>query len=384
MRIAIDYTPATVSRHGIGRYTRSLVEAVLRLDGTDEIVLFSAERPHESDALPAGPNVCTRVFPVGQRVMTILWDRARVPLPLELLVGGADVVHGPAFAPPPSLSMRRIATVHDVAYLTIPDFIAPKFVAYQQSLLPRTIKRMDHVITDSQCTAEDVISLLGVPREKVTAIPLGVDASFARVRDEECLTAFDAQHGLTHPLVLAVGIMERRKRYDALVRAFAAARTAEGGPKMLAIAGSKGWGAEETLQAVRECGAEDAVKFLDYVPDADLATLYSTADVLAMPARYEGFGLPVVEAMACGTPVVCSGTGSLPEVVGDAGLVVDVQVEGALADALVRATSDAALRETLARRGVERAATFTWERTARQTLEVYRDVGGRSRHNGNA
>jgi glycosyltransferase involved in cell wall biosynthesis len=143
---------------------------------------------------------------------------------------------------------------------------------------------------------------------------------------------------------------------------------------MLAIAGPRGWRAEETVAAARTHGAEDAVQFLSFVPEADIVALYNTADVLAMPARYEGFGLPAVEAMACGTPVVTSTTGSLPEVTGDAALHADVDADGALADAIVRVTTDTDLHETLMARGLERAAGFTWERAARQVLDVYRQV----------
>jgi glycosyltransferase involved in cell wall biosynthesis len=374
MRIAIDYTPAIAWRHGIGRYTRCLVDALVRLDTDDRITLFSAERPRAGSAFPSGPNVRSRVLPIGQRAMTILWDRARIPLPAEMVAGRADVVHGPAFAPPPALRMRRIATVHDLASFVVPEFVPPKFVAYQRSLVPRTVRHADHLIADSQSTADDLVSLLGVAREKISVVHLGVEPKFAPLRDREHLAALDARYGLAHPLVLALGSIEPRKRYDKLVEAFARARTTPGGPKMLAIAGSRAYRAEEVAAAAHRFGVEDAVAFLEYIPEDDIVPLYNTADVLAMPARYEGFGLPAVEAMACGTPVVTSTTGSLPEVTGDAALHADVDADGALADALVRATGDAGLREALIARGIERAASFTWDRAARQVLDIYHRV----------
>jgi glycosyltransferase involved in cell wall biosynthesis len=371
MRIAIDYTTAIASRHGIGRYTRSLVDALIQLDAGDHITLFSSERPRGDLGFPEQANVRRRIFPIGYRAMTILWDRARFPLPFELLAGRADVLHGPGFAPPPAFGMPRIATVHDLASFTVPDFVAPRFVAYQRALFPRTMKHAAHLIADSQCTADDLVSILGVPREKITVVHLGVDPKFTPLRDHARLAEIDARYGLTHPLVLALGNIERRKRYDKLVEAFALAHAVPGGPKMLAIAGSPGWGAEETLSAVRKFGVEDTVTFLQYLPEADIVPLYSTADVFAMPSRYEGFGLPAVEAMACGTPVVCSDAGSLPEVTGDAALGVAVDQDGALADALARAVSDATLRDALIARGQERARTFTWERAAREVRNVY-------------
>ncbi len=375
MRIAIDYTSAVTQREGIGRYTRSLVDALTRLDAGDRITLFSSERPRADLGFPVAHNVRRRVFPVGSRAMTILWHRARVPLPLEALAGRADVLHGPDFAPPPALGMQRIATIHDLAYLTIPDFIAPSLVTYLHSIVPRTARHTAHLIVDSQRTADDVVALLGVPRAKVSVVYLGVDPKFTPVSDPQRLAELDARYGLAHPLVLALGTIEPRKRYDKLIEAFARARTAPGGPKMLAIAGPRGWHAEETTAAAQRFGVEDAVKFLSFVPEADIVNLYNTADVLAIPARYEGFGLPAVEAMACGTPVVTSTTGSLPEVTGDAALHADVDAEGALADALVRATSDAELRETLIARGREKAAGYTWEAAARTLIEIYHRIG---------
>lgn len=374
MRIVIDYTAAITSRHGIGRYTRSLVDALVRLGADDQFTLFSAERPQGAMGFPTGPNIRSRVLPVGARAMTIVWDRAHIPLPIELFAGGGDVLHGPGFAPPPTLRMPRIATVYDLAFLTVPEFVAPKLIAYQRALIPHTVRNATHVITDSHCTANDVVSLLGAPREKVSVVYLGVDPAFSPVRDPQRLAEIDARYGLVHPVVLALGIIERRKRYDKLIEAFARARTVPGGPKTLAIAGSPGWGADEVLAAVRTCGVEDVVKFLEYVPEFDLATLYSAADVLAMPARYEGFGLPPVEAMACGTPVVTSNTGSLPEVTGDAAIHVDVESPHELADALARVLTDETLRGALIANGFERVRAFTWERAAQQVLDIYRAV----------
>jgi glycosyltransferase involved in cell wall biosynthesis len=378
MHVVIDYTYAICQQEGVARYTRSLVDALAQIDTEDRITLFSTERPRLHRGFPVAPNMRPIVVPIGSRAMAVMWQRARLPVSMEAFTGPADVVHGP-FLLPRSIAMRSVITIHDVAHLTIPDYVAPSNARYLKKLIHRIAKHADHVITDSACTANDLESLLGVPREKVTAVHLGVDRKFAPVRDSAQLADFDARYGMMHPLVLAIGTIEPRKRYDALVAAFAHARTSPGGPRMLAIAGPRGWRAEETVAAINTYDVADSVKLLDFVPEADLATLYSTADVLAMPARYEGFGLPTIEAMACGTPVVCSATGSLPEVTGDAAIHVNVEAEGALANALTRVLADEGLRQTLIARGLERARDYTWERAARAVLDVYRMVA-KTRH----
>jgi len=378
MHIAIDYSAAITSGSGtgIGRYTRDLTAALIQLDTDDRFTLFSSKRPSADGGFPSASNLRTQVLPRG--TTTFLWQRARVPLPLELFTGRADVLHGTSFTLPPTRGMKRIVTVHDLSFLTHPECAAPGLAEFYSKIVPRAVESADRIIADSHCTADDLVERLGVARAKITVIHLGVDPSFSPVREPDRLVALDGRYGLQHPLVLAVGTIEPRKNYPGLIAAFARARRQPGGPRMLAISGRKGWLYDETFAAVKKYDAEDAVRFLDFVPEADLATLYSTADVLAMPSLYEGFGLPVIEAMACGTPAVVSNAGSLPEVTGDAGVCVDLEADGALADALVRVTSDATLRDGLVARGLEHARTFTWERAARRVLDVYSEVAGRS------
>lgn len=387
MRIAIDYSPAiTSSGTGIGRYTHDLIDALLRLDMGDRITLYSSMRPHGGAGFPSAANLRTLVLPKG--TTTFLWQRMRAPLPLEVFAGRADLVHGTNFTLPPTRHARRIVTVHDLSFLIHPEYAVPGLARFYSTIVPRAVRSADRIIAVSACTADDLVARLGVARERIAVIHQGVDPSFAPVREPDRLAALDARYGLQHPFVLAVGTIEPRKNYPALIAAFARARQQPGGPRMLAISGRKGWLYDETFAAITKYGVEDAVRFLDFVPDAELATLYSSADVFAMPSLYEGFGLPVIEAMACGTPVVVSTKGSLPEVAGEAGVQVELRPDGAtgatgpdgaLAEALVRVLTDAELRAGLVARGLERARSFTWERAARAVLDVYAEVTGRGR-----
>ncbi len=384
MRIAIDYTSAIAQGAGIGRYTRSLVAALARVDETNRYLLFSSDAPTPERGFPASPSMTPRIIslagrPVGNRNMTILWHRLHVPIPVELITGRADVLHAPDFSMPPALRTPRVVTIHDLAFLTHPEYALPSLVEYLNKVVPRAVRAAKQLLAVSQNTADDLVHHLGVERERISVIHLGVDPRFRRVEEEQTLQALDARLGLEHPLALAVGTIEPRKNYERLIAAFAQARQQLGGPRMLAICGRKGWLYEGTFAAVEQWGVQDSVRFLEDVGDADLPTLYSTADVVAMPSIYEGFGIPVTEAMACGTPVVCSTGGSLPEVAGDAALTVAPEDVDGLANALTRATSDENLCQQLIANGYERVKRFNWDDAARAHVKVYEAVGNGGR-----
>lgn len=374
MRITIDYTAAITQGAGIGRYTRNLVQALARVDDADHFTLFSTERPTPTRGFPHIPRMRARVFPAGNRNMTIFWQRLQMPVPVEFFAGRADVFHGPDFILPPLLGMPAVVTIHDLAFLTNPECALPSLVRYLTSVVPRALRRASAVICVSEKTANDLHTLLGVPREKSTVIHLGVDPLFTPRANPESVAALRAKYGFATPTVLAVGTIEPRKNYERLIAAFAQAHQQTDGPRMLVIAGRPGWLYDGVFAAVEQHGLHDAVRFLDYIPDSELTTLYHAADVLAMPSIYEGFGIPMLEAMASGLPVVCSDGGSLPEVAGDAALVVPVEDVDGLAQALVRAVSDTELRATLVARGLERVKAFSWDAAARAHVRVYHET----------
>lgn len=381
MRIALDYTPAISQGAGIARYTRDLAQALVRIDPVDQYLLFSTESPDPTRSFPDGPNLSQRVIPLGHRNMTLLWQRLRVPVPVELFIGRADVVHGTDFILPPVAAARRVVTVHDLAYLTHPHCALPSLVAYLTAVVPRAVRAADRVIAVSERTADDLVEHLKVPREKIRVIHLGISPTFNAERDDEATARVRQRYRLTEPFVLAVGTIEPRKDYETLIKAFAAARREPDGPQTLVIAGRPGWLYEGVYATAERLRLGEAVKFLDYVPDADLPALYAAASALVMPSIYEGFGIPVIESMACGTPVVCSTGGSLPEIAGDAALLVAPGDEEALSKALARIMRDDDLRATLRSRGLRRAQHFTWDRAAAEHVEVYheaaRDAVGR-------
>lgn len=377
MRIGIDFTPAITQGAGIGRYTRNLVAALARLDTADRFALFSVERPIPGREFPKAPNIHTRVVNVSNRYMTYLWHRLRVPIPAELFTGPVDVFHGPDFVLPPVLRARRVVTIYDLAFLTNPECAMPSLAAYLSNVVPRAAHAADRIIAISQATANDITERLAIPPEKIAIAYPGLDPRFTPDRDEAAIEALRAKYGIERPSILAVSTIEPRKNYERLIAAFAQVRHEPDGPRMLVIAGRKGWLYDGVFEAVEKHRVGDHVKFLDYVSDAELPLLYKAADVLAMPSISEGFGIPVAEAMASGTPVVCSTGGSLPEIAGDAALTADpYDVEG-IAAALLRLTRDGTLREMLVRRGLERVKAFDWDLSARAHLDVYHSLGAR-------
>lgn len=377
MRIGIDFTPAITQGAGIGRYTRNLITALARLDTDDRFTLISFERPVPDRDFPKAPNVHPRVFNFTNRYMTILWQRLRLPIPVELFTGLVDVYHGPDFVLPPVARARSVVTIYDLAFLTNPECAMPSLAEYLSAVVPRAARASDRIIAISQATANDLTERLAIPPEKIAIAYPGLDPRFTPDRDEAAIEALRAKYGIQRPCILAVSTIEPRKNYERLIAAFAQAMHEPDGPRMLVIAGRKGWLYDGVFETVDTLKLGEHVKFLDYVSDAELPLLYKAADVLAMPSISEGFGIPVTEAMASGTPVVCSTGGSLPEIAGDAALTVDpYDVEG-LAAALLRLTRDTSLRETLAARGLERIKAFDWDISARAHLDVYHSLGAR-------
>jgi glycosyltransferase involved in cell wall biosynthesis len=387
MRIGIDYTSAVHQGAGIGRYTRQLVTALLELDRHNEYVLLvsgRAKTPQDASKPPLVPplwldpakypNLRVMVLPFSERLWTILWHRLHLPLWVEFFSRALDVFHSPDFALPPVRNARTIVTVHDLSFLRVPQCSYPKLQAYLCQVVPLSVRRANMVLADSECTKSDVIALLEVDAARVKVIYAGVGQEFHPVKDEGRLAAVRARYRLPARFVLGLGTLQPRKNFERLIEAYAQVRQQVGAEIKLVIAGGLGWMYEGIFEKVRELGLQEAVCFPGYVADEDLPALYTMADLFVFPSLYEGFGLPPLEAMACGTPVITSNVSSLPEVVGDAAWMVDPLDVGALAVAMQRLLSDAALRREMIARGLVQARRFTWAQAAKQLLDVYEQV----------
>lgn len=360
---------------GVSGYIRQLLA---HLPAAAPDLHLSAFTPDVDLDLPAGLDVRRSTRWDTQRPLRrILWEQAALPLlarqaRLDLLHGAVNV--NPALTPCPA-----VVTVHDLSFMRYPQAFPPMQRAYLHSQVRRSLRAARRVIAVSEATKQDVVELFGVPAIRIDVVPNGVDASFCPAPADE-VEAFRRRQGLPQRYILHLGTLEPRKNLVRLVRAFAQVRAADLGqpPIKLALAGGKGWDYDAIFAEVAHQGLEQEVLFPGYVSDEDLAWWYRAATIFVYPSLLEGFGLPVLEAMACGAPTVTSNLSSLPEVAGDAGLLVDPTSVDALAAALLRLLGDAGLAAELRTRGLAQAARFPWSRTATGTAAVYRRVLGLS------
>jgi glycosyltransferase involved in cell wall biosynthesis len=376
VRVAIDYTAGVNQSAGIGRFVRGLVGGLAEIDSeTQYLLLHAAPNGSIQAPFPSGKNFSRRGLRFSQRHLDIAWHRFRLPLPVNLLTGPIDVFHSPDFLLPPVRQARTLLTVHDLAFLVRPECAEPNLRDYLEKAVPRSVRRADFVVTDSENTRNDVVCLIGADPERVQVIHGGVEPTFRPVEDRLRLSAFRERPEIgARPFILSVGVIEPRKNLRVLVDAYGLLRDRRKLPHRLVVVGQLGWLWEDIIEHVHSSAYREDISLIGFLPEEDLPAMYSAASVFAYPSLYEGFGLPPLEAMACGTPVVVSNSSSLPEVVGDAGLQVDPEEADALAAALELAILDDSLRTSLRQRGLARAKAFSWKAAAEKLVGVYRTL----------
>ncbi len=323
--IGIDYTPAYEQGAGIGRYVRELINALAQIDDQTPYRLFVAGI-NASSSLPTtpGPNFSWRTTRLSPKWLARIWHRAHVPLPIERWTGNIDLVHATDFVlPPVRRTTRTILTVHDLSFVHVPETTSPGLKRYLDAVVPRSVSRADHILADSQSTKDDLIKIYNTPADKVTVLLSGVDSRFRPVDDPRKLNEVRQKYRLgTWPFLFAIGTVQPRKNYTRICEALSLLRS-EFPDLNLVIAGGKGWLDDPIYENVRRLQLEEQVHFIGFAEELDLPVLYSAAVAVPFVSLYEGFGLPVLEAMACGTPVIASNISSIPEVAGDAAVLVD-------------------------------------------------------------
>ncbi len=311
-----------------------------------------------------------------------------MPLPADLFTGRCDVLHSPDFVSPPHRSGADVITVHDMSFMVVPECAQPRLAKFLGGAVPRAVERADRIIAVSHQTKRDLVRLLGVPETKVVIAHNGIDpwiAGWSMRKAELGLEELEREEarlrvklGLPNRFILHVGTLEPRKNLVRLIEGYEQAVRGLDEDVALVLAGRKGWLYEPILAAaerVNDGGSGARVIFVDFIHDDELPMLYNMAEVFAYPSLYEGFGLPVAEAMMCGTPTLVSEDGALEEVAGDAAVRVEAKSVESIANGLRRLLDDDALRAELSAKGPKQVAGFTWEAAAQKVLEVYWSFG---------
>jgi glycosyltransferase involved in cell wall biosynthesis len=370
-RIGIDATALPTQPVGAGNYIIQFVKALAKMDLDYEIVVFAQKSKRDLFDIPNDENLHWVIVPDKSPMYRLIWEQTTFPR----LVRRAelDLLHSLHYTQPVLLGCPSIVTIHDMTFFLFPDLHTRSKRMFFPFAIRSSVRRADALIAISESTRQDSIRLLGVSPQKIFTTQLGITDEFRVVKDNELLVKVREKYDLPEAFVLYVGLVEPRKNIPFLIRAYKSL-VDEGIKHNLVIVGRIGWMSQEVFKQIEELGLEDRVQFTGYMPQDDLPMVYNLASLFVYPTKYEGFGLPALEAMACGTPVVTTAISSLPEIVGDAGMLIPPGDEQALAGAMAEVLSDPSLYNQLRTRGLQRSEHFTWERTAQETLKVYQQV----------
>ncbi|RME99919.1 MAG: glycosyltransferase family 1 protein [Chloroflexi bacterium] len=365
MRIGIDARLVYYNRAGIGEYIVQLARALAALKSKDdEFVLLQSRK--DKTAIIRGNNGFRR-----KSLWTPSHNRFEQPaLSFEVSRLKLDLLHSPDFIPPFRRNYRSVITIHDLAFLLYPHFLTKESARYYGQI-DQAWRRTDHIIAVSEATKQDSIKMLGVPEKKITVIHEAANPIYRPLPTDEAKHHVKDKYGIDKDFILFVSTIEPRKNLPGLLQAFRRLRDNYKRDELLVLAGANGWLWEEVYETVNRLNLEDHVAFLGRVPSADLVHLYNAAQLLVHPSFYEGFGLTPLEALNCGTPAIVSNTAALPEIVGDATLLIDPHDIEGLTVAMMRVLTEDDLRQDLVNKGLKRAAMFSWEKAAQKTLEVY-------------
>jgi glycosyltransferase involved in cell wall biosynthesis len=365
LTIAIDAHMVGQQETGNETYILGLLKGLTQIDRTNRYFIIALD--------PAALRL--RIdFPENFAIVPLkpTSDLVRVPLAMPWTAHklGADVLHVTYVAPPIS-PCPTVVTVHDITFKMFPEFFSPRDRFVLSILVPPSMRRASYIIAVSEQTKVDIVTHYSIPATRISVTLEAPDERFAPVSDPALLHAIREKYALAETFVLAVGNLQPRKNLETLIHATARLKSRGTRYGQLVIVGQTHWQARRILASMHQAGPEIDVRFLGYVPDEDLPALYSASQVFAFPSLYEGFGLPPLEAMACGTPVICSNAGALEEIVGGAGLLLPPKDVNAWTDALQSILENPELRTHMIHQGLAHVRAFSWKDTATKTLEIY-------------
>jgi glycosyltransferase involved in cell wall biosynthesis len=373
VRIAID--ARKLHDYGIGTYVRNLVRALARQQ-TDDHYLLLCRRADCDFVQSLGPRFEALIEHAGNYSV-----REQISVPIDLWRAHVDLFHAPHYVVSPLTMCPFVVTIHDCIHLRFPQYLPNRAAyVYARTVMTSAARRARKVLTVSRASKDDILHFLKIPAEKVEVIYNGLDERFALPPSDDDIGRVRQRFQLTSPFILYAGNIKPHKNVDRLIEAFSILRQRGMSEVKLLIIGDEISKYPNLRRLVHRHQLHQYVRFLGFVADATLAVLYRLASVFVFPSLYEGFGLPPLEAMAAGAPVITSNVSSLPEVVGDAALLINPMDANDIADAMARVLGDPALRAELVRRGRERVKAFSWDRSAARTYEVYAELVGRTVH----
>ena len=371
MLIGYDITTIKKFRSGIGYYTEQLLKALLRLVKEDEIILYSNTR-ESFDEL--NPNESKQIKKYGSNFCPIRAFWMQFMLPRILKKTKPDFCHFTNYLAPLMTSVPIIVTIHDMTLTMFPKYHYLKKRLLSRPFIPVVAKKAKIIITVSENSKKDIIKHFKINENKIRVIPSGVSEKFRPITNEEELEPVRKKYNIDSKIILYVGNLEPRKNLVRLIEAFHTLVKKYNVNRKLMLVGPKGWGYKNIFKRIKELNIQNEILYIGYVPTEDIHLLYNCADIFAYPSLYEGFGFPILEAFACGIPVLTSNSPSLDETASDAALRVNPTDKKAIADGLLKITQDITFRNTLIEKGKQRAKLFSWDEAAKKTLEVYKEI----------
>ncbi len=375
MRIMIDARSVDTRQSGVGNYVTHLIKGLREIDKKSHYVLMVTAKQKDK-IIETFPSFDTYTVPFSNEnhILGDAWEFWMLPKLLKKK--SIDVFHGPAFlAPPFQNGFRSVATIHDLVAFHHPKTIPAKYAIYMRFLIRMMIKRAGRIITDTACIKEEIIDFFKIDPTRIFPVPIAVSEQFRPLEDQGLVDQVKKRYGIQKRYFLYVGNIEPRKNLSRLFLACDSIREKLSDDFQLVVTGKKGWLYREIFETLAGTAFRENIVFTRYVKKEDVPALYNGADFFVFPSIYEGFGLPILEAMRCGTPVITSRASSMPEVAGDAALFVDPFKSSDIAEKILTLAFNESLQRNLREKGFKQAAKFSWERTARLTQQVYETIG---------
>jgi len=369
MRVRLDFTPAIQADTGISRYARELTRHLMAHHRDLDLSLFyvdSANRPPSPFDTLSRQVIHSSAKPWRLRVLL----NSFLHRPMNHIIGETDLFHATYHLLPPLKNIKSVFTLYDLTTVKYPEVHLPLNRWFSRLMLPRFLRQADKILAISECTRQDALNLYNLPSSKIVTIPLGISLN-PQIISAELTHQIRLKYNLPTQYLLYVGTIEPRKNLSLL---FSALKEANLPQVKLVVVGKKGWLYDQTFKQLQELGLESQVIFTGFVPDKELMPIYKLADAFVFPSLYEGFGLSILEAMACGTAVICSNNSSLPEVAGDAAMLVPPNDIRGWVQAITQVTQNESLRAQLREQGLRQVTHFSWATTAQQTYQVYQEI----------